>query len=292
VSADVQTTELESGLRVTTVALPHLHTAAIVLFVKVGSRFETPQDNGLSHFVEHMLFRGTDDHPTSLAMNVAIESLGGTLYAETGRDLALFHLALEPDLVDAGLACAGYPLLSAGHPEMFRWHGGKVASALKKFRTVIVNCSACVYALRALYPAEGISMSTEILAVSEFLGRYLGRLPEPARKKVIYYHDPCYLARYAGVQEAPRAVLERVAEVREFSWSGSDTECCGGGGLLPKTMPDAADAMARRRLDEVSRSGGGTVVTSCATCAFMLKRNAPSGVDVADLPGAVAAALE
>ena len=42
----------------TTVALPHLHTAVCALFVKVGARFEIPDDNGLSHFVEHMLFRG------------------------------------------------------------------------------------------------------------------------------------------------------------------------------------------------------------------------------------------
>jgi Fe-S oxidoreductase len=134
-------------------------------------------------------------------------------------------------------------------------------------------------------------MTTEILALSEFLARAAAKLPEPRTRKTIYYHDPCYLARYAGVQEAPRTVLARVAEVRELAWSHSDTECCGGGGLLPKTMPDAADAMARRRLRAVARSGGGTVVTSCATCAFMLKRNAPSGVEVSDLPGAIQQAL-
>lgn len=103
----VQTTEIDSGLRVTTVTLPHLHTAAIAMFVKAGSRFETPADNGLSHFVEHMLFRGTEAYPTSLAMNFAVESLGGTLYAETGRDLSLYHIQVEPDLIDAGLALFG-----------------------------------------------------------------------------------------------------------------------------------------------------------------------------------------
>jgi dimethylglycine catabolism B len=207
--------------------------------------------------------------------------------------LALFD-RVGPDqvrMVDAGLACGGYPLLAGGFADMFRWHAGKVAVALRKYRTVVVNCSACVYALRALYPAEGISLATEILALSEFLARAASRLPEPRARRTVYYHDPCYLARYAGVRDAPRAVLERVAEVREFGWSHGDTECCGGGGLLPKTMPEAADAMARRRLRTVARGGGGTVVTSCATCAFMLKRNAPSGVEVSDLPGAIQQAL-
>jgi Fe-S oxidoreductase len=113
-------------------------------------------------------------------------------------------------------------------------------------------------------------------------------LPKPARRPVVYYHDPCYLARYADVTREPRQVLSRVAEVRELSASGVETECCGGGGLLPKTMPDVADAMARRRLRDLAEHGGGTVVTACATCAFMLGRNAPSGVRVRELARFVA----
>jgi predicted Zn-dependent peptidase len=89
------------------VALPHLHTAVCSLFVKVGARFEAPADNGLSHFVEHMLFRGTERYPTSLALNTAIERLGSTLHAETGRDSSLFQLALEPAHVPEALSLLG-----------------------------------------------------------------------------------------------------------------------------------------------------------------------------------------
>ena len=97
--ADILTTELDNGLRVTSIGLPHLHTASLSVFVKVGSRFESPADNGLSHFVEHMLFRGTSEHPSSRELSVAIESLGSSLHAETGRDLSVYHLAVEPDFV-------------------------------------------------------------------------------------------------------------------------------------------------------------------------------------------------
>src|SRR5512139_2770579 len=103
----VETTTLANGLAVTTVALPHLHTAVCALFVKVGARFEAPDDNGLSHFVEHMLFRGTERYPTSLALNTAVERLGSTLHAETGRDYTLFQLALEPDHVPAAIEVLG-----------------------------------------------------------------------------------------------------------------------------------------------------------------------------------------
>jgi len=103
----VESTTLDNGLAVTTVALPHLHTAVCALFVKVGSRFELAGDNGLSHFVEHMLFRGTERYPTSLALNTAVEELGSTLHAETGRDYSLFQLALEPELVPQAVALLG-----------------------------------------------------------------------------------------------------------------------------------------------------------------------------------------
>src|SRR5215207_9458428 len=103
----VETTTLPNGLAVTTVALPHLHTAVCALFIKVGARFEQPADNGLSHFVEHMLFRGTEHHPTSLDLNTAIERLGSTLHAETGRDYTLFQLALEPAHVPAAIDLLG-----------------------------------------------------------------------------------------------------------------------------------------------------------------------------------------
>ncbi len=103
----VATTTLGNGLRVTTVALPHLHTATVAAFVKVGSRFEGPSENGLSHFVEHMLFRGTERYPTSLALNTAVERLGSQLHAETGRDYTLLSMGFEPGQVGAGLGLLG-----------------------------------------------------------------------------------------------------------------------------------------------------------------------------------------
>ena len=194
----------------------------------------------------------------------------------------------EVAMVEAGQACGGYPLLAAGLPDMFRWHATRVAAALKPYRLVVMNCSACLYTLRVSYRAEGVALSSEVVSVAEFLASRVDRLRAPDRRRAVYYHDPCYLARYAGVIEQPRQVLARVAEVQELDGSREDAGCCGGAGLLPKTMPEVADAMARNRLRSVARRGGGTVVTSCATCAFMLRRNAPSGVTVQDLPALVA----
>ena len=210
---------------------------------------------------------------------------------QTALDLVDSLGAEHVAVVDAGQACGGYPLLAAGYPDMFRWHASRVATSLRRFRTVVVNCSACVYAMRVLYPAESVPVTPDILSMAEYLTGLLAGKKLDNRRRTVYYHDPCYLARYANVIDEPRRALAAVAEVREFSWSKRDAECCGGAGLLPKTMPDVADGMAKRRLREVANRGGGTVVTSCGTCTFMLKGNTPSSVDVIDLPSFIATAL-
>src|SRR5438132_9462148 len=106
-SIEVSRDLLPNGLIVVTVPLPHLHTASIVMYAKVGSRYETPATNGLSHFLEHMLFRGTDEKPDAYALNRAIEEIGGTLYAETGRDYSLYQISLHPESLDEGIARFG-----------------------------------------------------------------------------------------------------------------------------------------------------------------------------------------
>ncbi|MBA3397330.1 MAG: (Fe-S)-binding protein [Deltaproteobacteria bacterium] len=191
-------------------------------------------------------------------------------------------------LVDAPQACAGYPLLAAGHPDLFRWHAGRVAQSLRGFRKVAMGCSACLYAMRAQYPAEGVNLRTEVVSLAELLAPAAQNLACSLQRRSVYYHDPCYHARYNGVIDQPRKALSQLAQVREFAWNKGDTECCGGGGLLPKTMPLVADQMAKRRLAEVQATGGGMVVTSCSTCSFMLKRNAPPNVEVANLATAMA----
>ncbi len=86
----VELSELASGLRVVTDAMPGLETASLGVFVAAGSRNEREQEQGLSHLLEHMAFKGTRRRDAR-AIAEAIESAGGDLNAATGVESTAFY---------------------------------------------------------------------------------------------------------------------------------------------------------------------------------------------------------
>ncbi len=89
--------QLDNGLRIVCVPQPKLHAAAVTLHLRVGSRFEADVTNGLSHLLEHMLYRGTRSFATAHAQAQALERLGATLYAATHTDHGVMGLAVPPE---------------------------------------------------------------------------------------------------------------------------------------------------------------------------------------------------
>ena len=83
---------LDSGLRVVTETMPQTQAVSVCLFVGVGSRYEIDQMAGVSHFIEHMMFRGTDKRQTAQSISEAIEGVGGILNGGTDRELTLYWI--------------------------------------------------------------------------------------------------------------------------------------------------------------------------------------------------------
>lgn len=91
-----QKTQLANGLQLLTIEQPHLHSAHVSLFIRCGSRYESDGTWGLSHFVEHMLFRGSHQFPDSRKLAQVFERAGGFLDAATWRDHTSFTTDLHP----------------------------------------------------------------------------------------------------------------------------------------------------------------------------------------------------
>lgn len=85
-----ETFTLSNGLRVIAEQLPHLRSVAVGLWVGAGSMQETPAENGLSHFLEHMLFKGTETR-TAKEIAEAFDGIGGQLNAFTGKECTCYY---------------------------------------------------------------------------------------------------------------------------------------------------------------------------------------------------------
>jgi len=83
-------TKLHNGLRLLTNYMPGMRSASIVFFFTVGSRYEENALAGISHFIEHMLFKGTLHYPTARLISEAIEGVGGMFNATTGKELTSY----------------------------------------------------------------------------------------------------------------------------------------------------------------------------------------------------------
>jgi predicted Zn-dependent peptidase len=79
-------TVLDNGVRVVTGPMSGVKSASLILYFDVGSRFEAPEIAGVSHFLEHMLFKGTTKRPDAKMISEEVEGVGGILNAGTGRE--------------------------------------------------------------------------------------------------------------------------------------------------------------------------------------------------------------
>ena len=119
-----QRTTLENGLRVLMAPMPHTRSVAVSFYVGAGSRYETAEISGLSHFLEHMLFKGTERRPTAQQISEAVDAVGGVLNAGTDRELTVYyakvaapHFAIALDLLTDMIR---RPLMAAGEIEKER----------------------------------------------------------------------------------------------------------------------------------------------------------------------------
>lgn len=99
-----KTTTLSNGLRIITAEMPGVYSVAVAIAVGVGSRHEQFDTNGgVSHFLEHLLFKGTKNRPTAQEISEAIDGVGGIHNAYTSNDLTNFHIRLPKEHADLAM---------------------------------------------------------------------------------------------------------------------------------------------------------------------------------------------
>jgi len=94
---------LQNGLRVLTAPMPHAQSVSCFVMLAAGSRYETADTNGIAHFAEHMLFKGTDRRPTARDIAGEIDAIGGEFNAFTGKEYTGYYVRCAAETRDTAL---------------------------------------------------------------------------------------------------------------------------------------------------------------------------------------------
>jgi predicted Zn-dependent peptidase len=117
VASEAQITELDSGIRVVTEAVPSVRSVALGLWVRTGSRDETPAQAGVSHFLEHLLFKGTKRY-SAIEIAEVFDGLGAAVNAATGKESTNLYARFLDTHTDEAFELLSEMLLSPTYPEI------------------------------------------------------------------------------------------------------------------------------------------------------------------------------
>lgn len=205
---------LPNGLRVLSSTMPHTRSVSVGIFVGAGSRYEDEAHAGASHFLEHMLFKGTEKRPEPQMISGAIESVGGVLNASTDREATLYYARVARDHFDIALDVLSDMAL---HP-LFK------PDEVERERGVIIEEISMIYDQpdaiadllidQALWPDQ--AMGRDVAGTKETISALSGQA-------LADYHAKQYVPGNAVVAVAGNVehaeVVAQVAE-RMGDWSG------------------------------------------------------------------------
>jgi len=87
-----QRTTLPNGLAIITIPMPSFESSTVMVAVGAGSRYETKKNNGISHFLEHMAFKGTSKRPSAIDISTLIDGIGGEFNAFTSKETTAYYI--------------------------------------------------------------------------------------------------------------------------------------------------------------------------------------------------------
>ena len=134
---DYERFDLPNGLTIVCAPMPGARSVSMSLYVRIGARYEQARESGISHFLEHMLFKGCSGWPTALDIANEIEGRGGYLNASTGHEHTSYWVKIGSRHWQRAMALmaamAQYPLLDA---EEFERERGVILDELNMYRDV------------------------------------------------------------------------------------------------------------------------------------------------------------
>jgi Fe-S oxidoreductase len=167
--------------------------------------------------------------------------------------------------------CTGDPARRLGNDLVFQQLAEQNLQALAqaKVAKIVSICPHCVRTISTDWKEFGEAPPIE--HHSEFMARHRDKLPRAAAPEKIVYHDPCYLGRYRGTYDEPRAVLALAGEVIEPPRARERSFCCGAGGGLAFLGEEKGERVSHARARELAATGASVVGAACPFCNTMFR---------------------
>ena len=189
--------------------------------------------------------------------------------------------------------CTGDPARRLGNDLAFGELAQNNIETLKsaKIKKIISICPHCVRTIGTDWKEYGEAPPIE--HHSEFLARYVDKLPKNGGGEKIVYHDPCYLGRYRNVYDEPREVVSAFGELLEAPRSRERSFCCGAGGGLAFMGEEKGKRVSVERAEQLVATGADVVGAACPFCNTMFRDalvgispNPPKLLDIAQIAAA------
>jgi Fe-S oxidoreductase len=221
----------------------------------------------------------------------------GSFDADFQKSLKSLFSILRAKAVKFGVLakerCTGDPAKRTGNEYMYQELANGNIEDLKAagVKKIVTSCPHCVKTIGADYAKFGYQV--EIVHSSVFVEELLRSATVAreaseggkafAERDIVTFHDPCYLGRYAGKVDEPRALLTRFgADIHEPERNRDNPYCCGAGGglLFADKEEEPGSRISDVRFKQLQATGANTVVTACPFCSIMLKgAQASAGAD-------------
>ena len=151
---------LANGLTVVAVEMPHIHMIEVAMFVRAGLRFENEKNNGISHFLEHMMFRGNRKYPDSIALNLEFEKIGRDLRASTLSEYTYYGFSPHYDQLQRGMELFAEFFTDPTFPQIELERGIILEECLEDLNAEGVNVDINNIACDLMYPGDPLALPT------------------------------------------------------------------------------------------------------------------------------------
>lgn len=151
---------LANGLTVVSVEMPHIHMIEVAMYVRAGLRFENEKNNGISHFLEHMMFRGNRKYPDSISLNLEFEKIGRDLRASTLSEYTYYGFSPHYDQLERGMELFAEFFTDPTFPKIELERGIILEECLEDLNAEGENVDINNVACALMYPDNPLALPT------------------------------------------------------------------------------------------------------------------------------------